>query len=326
MKAPAARRRAFAAALAALLLGGCAARVPYETPGDPLRSLAPGALLYSRVRAPSLLEFAPAMLPPAEARALRPLFERSAEMGVAAYPPDASGAPSLQAVFVGNYPFRSASMALSGDRSWKREGPGFFNAAAGVRVALPGPTVILAASGAIEPLVERLKFPGPSPLPARLEALSGREVVLYAPEPFSRLAAAIIGEELDVPIRGLLIAAERVGAGHVGDERAGDAPAPAGDSGASSAAAGGQEEPIYDAMVVFLMDDPDSARIFRPAAKLAWYALVRSLFPAEAEELLAAKFQLDGETVAAAGLRMRASSLAGALARLAAGFGAPAEP
>ncbi|MBL8967045.1 MAG: hypothetical protein JNG85_08550 [Spirochaetaceae bacterium] len=313
MRSAAAARRAFAAALAALLLGGCAARIPYETPSDPLRSLAPGALLYSRVRAPSLLELAPAMLPPAEARALRPLFERSAEMGVAAYPTDAAGAPNLQAVLVGNYPFRSASMALSGDRAWRRDGPGFVNAAAGIRVALPGPTVILAASGAIEPLVERLKLPGPSPLPARLEALAGREVVLYAPEPFSRLAATIIGEELDVPIRGLLIAAERVGAERVGAERSG------------AAGAGGQEEPIYDATVVFLMDDPDNARIFRPAARLAWYALVRSLFPAEAEELLAAKFQMDGETVAAAGLRMRASSLAGALARLASGFGAPTE-
>ncbi|HOX47640.1 MAG TPA: hypothetical protein P5165_11300 [Spirochaetia bacterium] len=291
--------RASAAALAAvILLGGCAARIRYETPVDPLAVLAGDAFLYARIRGPSLALLAPALLPEEEARAIAPLIARSRELGLALTPPGEPGErPGLEGLLVGDYPFRSASFALSGDGAWKREGPGYANAAAGVRVALPGPTVVLAASGPIEPLVARLKAPGPEPIPARLAPLAGREVVLYAPLPFDRLAESLLGERLDIPARGLILAAERAGA------------VPGAPEGAGSEAA-------YDLALAFLMEDEDSARIYKGAARLAWYALVRSLFPEEAEAILSRRIEAEGDLVAAAGIRVRASSLAGALSRL----------
>ena len=44
---------------------------------------------------------------------------------------------------------------------------------------------------------------------------------------------------------------------------------------------GATPEAVYEATVVFLMKDADSARIFRPALRLAWYAIARGLLGAE---------------------------------------------
>jgi hypothetical protein len=207
---------------------------------------------------------------------------------------------SFDAALLGDFPFRAASLALASDPAWKREGAGFVNAAAGVRAAVPGPGLVLASSGRLEPLVAAAKSPGPSPIPERLRSLASTRIAVWAPEPFSRLVASIVGESMDIPAVGLLVAAE-----------------PSSAAGPDPAAA----SPSYSATVAFLMADAESARIFRPALRLAWYAIARGLLGEDAGAALGISFSLDGEVYWARGARLSARSLAEALARIKAGLG-----
>ncbi len=293
------RKAIFPAAFLALLTA-CAARIPYATPDDPLRCLAPDAVLYARLSAPSIRDFAGVLLAPEEARSLAALLERSSALALgllAAAPAEAKGRPGqaagrppFEAAFLGNYPFRSASVALAGRREWKRDGRGLVNEAAGLRVAFPGPTMVLVTSGPIEPLIDRLIAPGPSPIPAEFAPLAEEDLVLYAPRPFQTLAAAAFGESLGVPALGLIVAARRIAAD----------PAPA----------------DYELSVAFLMPDANAARVYRGAARLAWYALSRALFTESAKSLSGAELKQEGRFIAATGLRTSAAELSAAFSAL----------
>jgi hypothetical protein len=163
----------------------------------------------------------------------------------------------------------------------------------------------------IEGLVGRLLAPAASAIPPSIAALAERDIVVWAPEPFARLGAAILGEALDVPALGVLITGSRAGSAPV-------AAAPAGTAGTAGQAgsAAVQEESVYEVSVIFLMKDGDEARVYRPAVRIAWYGLSKALFPGE-EGASTLRFELSGNMVAAGGFRLRASSLAAALRAMA---------
>lgn len=298
----AAAKAAAIAAAAALLASGCAAPIKVEDSVDALALLSPGAVVYARMGAAQARDLVPSLVPAPQAAALDPLLGRTrclalglgraaassspggAGIGTAA--PADGGAGAFDAAFLGDFPFRTASLALAADKAWKKEGRGFVNAGAGIRAAVPGPQLVLASSGSLDPLIALAKAPGPSPIPPRLRPLAEAEIAIWAPRPFSGLVASIIDEEMDIPAAGLLVAASpRKGGG-------------------------------YDATVAFLMDDADSARIFRPALRLAWYGIARGLLGEDADEALGLSFSLDGEVYWAAGARISSPALASALVKI----------
>ncbi len=253
--------------------------------------------------AASARDLVPSLVPERQAAALDPLLDRTSCLalglgGVAAAPSAAGGAApgaaggagAFDAAFLGDFPFRTASLALAADKEWKKEGRGFFNEGAGIRAAIPGPRLVLASSESLDPLIALAKSPGPSPIPPRLQGLASVEIAIWAPRPFSGLVASIIGEEMDIPAAGLLVAASP-------SERGG-----------------------YEATVAFIMDDADSARIFRPALRLAWYGIARGLFGDEADSALGLAFSLDGDVYWATGARVSSSALADALSKIRQGF------
>jgi hypothetical protein len=295
-------RSALLGALAALVAAGCAAPVKILASADPLGVLGGGSMAYARLGGASARELAPSILEAKQAAALAPLLSRTrlVALGLGSLPaPPGAEAPSFQACLVGDYPFRAASLSLGANPAWKREKAGYYNAALGLRAALPGPSLALASSGPLEPLLAAAKAPGASPIPASLEATAQEELVLWLPLPFAGLIASILGEAMDIPARGLLISASPL------------------------AASPGTAGRIYEARVIFLMEDADSARIFRPALKLAWYGLASGLLGEEAEAALGAKFELAGDSYAASGIRLSGAALATALSRLGGSLGIP---
>ncbi|HET7838664.1 MAG TPA: hypothetical protein VFL04_02805 [Rectinemataceae bacterium] len=310
-----------ATAFCSLLLG-CAAPLVVEREIDPLAILGPGALVYARLDGVAARSLAPAMLPPDQGKALAPLLKRTESMAFAIGARDSAGPaadkakpggaeavrpdgdpkggalPALDAVFLGDYPFRAASLVLGSQPGWRREGQAFANAATGIRAAVPGPAVMLASTGDYDDLLARVKTPPGSPIPRRLEALSSKELMVWVPEPFKRLAALFVGESMGIPARGLLVSATRK-------------------PGAPGA------EAVYVVTVAFAMTDANSARIFRPAFRLAWYLIARTLLTEEADAALALHFSLDGELYWATGLELHASTLAASLGRLRGSMGTP---
>ena len=165
-----------------------------------------------------------------------------------------------------------------------------------MRAAVPGPGLVLATSGTLEPLLAAAATPGDSPIPRGLETPGSADLAIWIPEPFSGLVARLYGEAMDVPARGLLI------------------------EGRPEARASGQTGPLADGVyvlrVVFLMTDADSARIFRPALKLAWYGFSKAFLGNDAEAALGAAFSLNGNTYSAEGIRVSSAAIASALSRL----------
>ena len=147
----------------------------------------------------------------------------------------------------------------------------------------------LLISTGVDQLIKLVKEKG------RVElALASRELVVWVPEPFSGLAAALLGEPMDLPVRGLLISASPV---------AGDPGQPGG----------------YEATVVFLMEDSGSARVYRPVLRLAWQGIARLLFgeaadAATAAAATAASFTADGDRYIASGVRLPGAASLGASA------------
>jgi len=282
--------------LAALLASGCAAPIKVDDSVDALALVRPGAAVYARMGAAQARDLVPSLVPPRQAAALDPLLDRTSCLALGlgglsgSGPSAAGGSGSFDAAFLGDFPFRTASLALAADKAWKKEGRGFVNEGAGIRAAIPGPRLVLASSESLDPLIALAKSPGPSPIPPRLQGLASAEIAIWAPDPFSGLVASIIGEEMDIPATGLLVAA-------------------------SPRSGGG-----YEATVAFLMDDADSARIFRPALRLAWYGIARGLFGDEADEALGLSFFLDGDIYWATGARISSAAFASALSRIRQGF------
>jgi hypothetical protein len=292
-----------AAALLAFLAASCAAPLKIEASVDPLALLDPGALAYARLSGSAARDLAPSLLPAAQAASMKSLLERTKVVALSlgdAHPSDegtpapnakALGAVPFQAALLGDYPFRAAALSLGSDPAWKRVKPAYYNAKLGVYVALPGPQLVLASTGPLDSLLASAKAPGPSPIPARLSDLGSREIVLWAPEPFSGLAAEMLGEAMDVPVRGLLVAASPV----------------QGEAGR------------YKATVVFMMEDAEALRTFRPLLKLAWYGMAKMLFGDEAEAAIALPLRADGELYAVSEIPLSREALARVLGLLRAG-------
>jgi hypothetical protein len=285
---------ALAAALGAVIATSCAAPIKLESSVDPLALLEPGALAYARVSGQAARELAPALLGPSRAASADRLLERTQVIALSVEPAaddPAQGARKafgFQAALLGNYPFRAASLSLGSSPDWKREKPGYRNEKLGIYAAVPGPGLVLASDRPLAPLLAAAKAPGVSPIPERLAGLSSKELVLWAPRPFQGLAAALVGGELDLPVRGILVAASPV--------------------------AGDRER--YEATVVFMMEDAKALRTYKTVLKLAWYGIAKVLFADEADAALALPMRTDGELLVVSDLSLSRAAIVKALSAL----------
>lgn len=329
------------AACLALLLVSCAAPLRYTTPVDPMALLPRDAAVYLRLGRAPLDDLAPALLDALgqsvqTSRYLRSMLEKTESAAVALFPAEpetarsrAEGIPRLEAVLLGNYPYRSATFALRQDGQWKKDGRGraLVSPTMGLGISFPGRGLALATSdggavpgnadrgtaieASIEALVDRLLVPGASVVPERLSASSDGDIVVWAPDPFGGLAARLLGkeaaEDFDIPAVGVLLAAKRTGS-----------PGSDGPGAAATSPAGGGKA-VYELTIVVLMRNEEDARTFRPAIRLAWYGLSRALMPRGEEGLASLRFELSGDAVTASGLRMKASDILSAISVLARG-------
>jgi len=276
-----------AGALCALALASCAAPPRFGAEADPLSILSPDLALYLRLEGAEARLLLPELLPAEEAASLAPLLERTRVAAIGLGAAARSGARRLEAAFVGDYPYRSARLALAASAGWKREDSAYYHEATGLRALPAGPDLVLASSSSVESLLGRAKEPGASPIPARFEELAGRELVLWMPDPLAGSLSGIFGgEEGDprVPLRAVFAAA--------------------------SPEAGGD----YLASAAFVMEGAEQARLLRPALRLAWYFLARGLVGEGAGPLLEARFELDGELVYAPEFVLPRAALSTALA------------
>ncbi len=230
----------------------------------------------------------PLFLSAGQVKALEPLKKGLSGAALAILPRPSSGSPGglppFEAVLEGDLPIFRAKLALAFSRDWRLRKGVWTNAALGLGLAFPGKGLIVLASGSPQGLLTRFASGAPGPFPPALAELSAKDMAFWLPEPFGRLGLALLGERLDIPAEGILVSAQA-------------------------------KEGGYEVSLAFQMRDPDSARIYRPAARIAWFALARLLLPGE-PGLASPRFELEGRTVIARNLALSETGLATALARL----------
>lgn len=303
-----------AALCAALALSSCATPMRTAAGLDPAQLLSPGALAVIGTGRVGLEAFAPALLPESARAGLGKvigLTDRAA-FGVYSEGKDARGKVVFEAALAGDYPFRAASLALTSGKGWAKRTiragadgqrvTAYSNAGAGVEVALPGPGFALASSGKVDPLLAALAVARPRAAadgsgaampPQPVEGGAGADpaetVTITAEEPFARLGEAYLGSKIDLPCRALVITLEP-----------GAAEAPEGRT--------------WSASISFRMESDEDARLYRPAAKTAWFLLGRVVFPGVAQ---GAAFTATGDTIGASGIVIPEEALVSAIASLA---------
>jgi len=330
----------------ALAFAGCAAPLRFTRAIDPLSVMSADADLYLRLSGRAARDLAPVLLKPAQARSLSVILDRTDTIALAFFgsrpgraamtdsglqafaktpiPNNSSSLAGLsfEAVLMGEFPAGQISFGLSTSRGWKRASSGFVNEGDGLGVSIPGRDVVLTASDSAGAgpeaalsrltanLEEAILATRPSPLPARLEpfaaAEGGRELVLWAPDPFARLLPDFLGGDSILPLKGVLLTASR--AGTTGRDGAA--------TPTDNKAALGEEE-LFEATLVFLMDGERSARIFKPAAGLAWYAIAKTLFPELPALSRGVSFSTDGDALVTGGIRIPLSGLVAVAAKYA---------
>ncbi len=293
-----------AIALCALLsvIAGCSTmrpRMPAEP--DPVLYLPRGAALYARFTKPALKDLAPSILPGDRTASFAALVDRTSTAAIGTTPAGPSGM-NYDLAIVGDYSRNSVDLALSVNPEWRKDGQSFVNDPSGIQVASPADRLVLARSignpgpegrdaehGSANSLAQRLKSfdpAGNSPLPPRFVFPYGGDIFIWIPDPFTAFAAYLPSEGFDIPIIGICILAKRL----------------------ESVGSGGS--PLYLSSISFVMKDSESARIYRPSLKFAWFALSKAFIGDEnatAKEA-EARFVLEGDSYVSRGLEIPAST------------------
>lgn len=282
------------ALVAIFLLGSCASLQPrLPDNADPLNYLPRGAALYARLSRPALADIAPSILPGDRSGTLATIVDRAEASAMGSTPASRPGAMNYDLALIGNYPRATVNLALTANPEWRAEGQTFVNDPQGIVVAAPVDRLVLARSidrpspatltadkaspASLPKRIEAFNIEGSSPLPPRFPPPYQDDIFIWIADPFTTFAAWLPSEDFELPILGISLAGIRTESFDPKGVR------------------------LYRSTVAFVMRDGESARIYRPSLKFAWFALSRA-FLGEGDRTgleEAARFTLDGDTYAA---------------------------
>lgn len=281
-------KRALLPCLALLLLASCATRMRIPEDLEPERLLPAGALAYVRVNPAKTEELILPLIEPYGIAQSKDLMMRTESMVIAVMPPGESlgvqtGRPVVFGVVSGNFPTGSIALKLNTDRHWAKETPGWVHKTEGFRVALASRGKIILGTGPLEPMLSTGQE-RPHPVPEFWSTAWDNDLAVYIPEPLSFLGSSLPVDLGGLPLESMLISIRRI-------------------------------EARYDVFLGFEFATERMALIFAPLCRLFLYALTRTLWPAQATEILAAvAWSTQGFTVKATGLRLEVSQLSSLLA------------
>lgn len=292
-----ARAAFFTQALAAcaLLLMSCAtaphagAEFPQR---DALRFFDPGALEYLRLSGPALKRFSPIIVPALNSKSAESALARASSASIAIYDSIQSSSvqdeqtavlPRFEAIINGDFPAFWTRLSLRFSKGIKAQNGCFTDSASGIEIAVPVSGTVAAGSAEIGSLLERLAKDRENtvagPVPERHVPLEDSGLFLYVPNAAKRLVPFLDEDASGLPLSALLAAARPLG----------------GDS--------------YSLSIVLLTADENTARIFRPIARLLWLGFSRSFFPDGAQELALPDFRQSGSDIIASDIPLKGSEI-----------------
>lgn len=263
------------AAFAALLSSSQAGQNPLSfAPGAPAPAGAATAGISAPTPAPGSATISPATL--------KSFFARTRTFG-AGIGGIGSKRPSVEAVFIGDFPVLSMRLALASDDAWTREKDGSYRSdkfPLFIRSLQPG---VIHASN------EKASYVAGAAVayPSRAATLASSDVFIAANEPSAFLAGTMPLEALNLPISAIVMS------GNMLPSAAGGTPPAAG---------------RYLLEVRIFMKDEASARAFKPVVRFLWTAAARQIFGA-ALDAASAPLTLEGDVYVVRGIEADASAL-----------------
>ena len=271
----------FIAAIASVLLAGCAT-IPEQVLGtEPSAYLEKKAQVYLRLSGPALKDVAGSLGQEDLLRLAGMFSGRSADKAFQAGVDQTSGQnpdnsmdtsmlksffaktrtfgagfgglgtarPDMEAVFIGDFQVLSVRLALALNGEWERRGDGGYSSAKyPLFIRPPEPGVIHASTS------ESAVVPGSSPpvdaFPRRVAEFSGSDIFLSINSPSSLLAGSIQREAMELPIDAIVITGRQAGLS-VQTPRAG-------------------QDARYLLDVYILMNDETTARAYKPIVRFLW--------------------------------------------------------
>lgn len=262
------------AAFAALLSSDKTGQGPLAAaPGTTMPAGAAAAGLPASTSAPG-----PATISPAT---LKSFFARTRAFG-AGIGGIGAKRPSVEAVFIGDFPVLSVRLALAADDAWTREQDGSYRSdkyPLYIRTLQPG---VIHASN------EKVSYPAGAVVayPGRAAPLASSDVFIAANEPSAFLSGSMPLEALNLPISAIVLTGSMV----------------------PPAAGGAAPKARYLLEVRIFMKDEASARAFKPVVRFLWTAAARQLFGA-ALDVASAPLTLEGDTYVVGGIEADALAL-----------------
>ncbi|HPE89130.1 MAG TPA: hypothetical protein PLH55_06425 [Spirochaetales bacterium] len=281
------KRRLLAAAamtVVALFAGSCASVVRAPDDVEPERLLPAGATAYARLDG-AALSAALAAMPGVDAKGASAIAERTDSMTLALVAAE-DGTAGIVAVAEGRYPAGAASMRLSSDPSWRKDGPAWSTRDGGLHLAFASSGRAFVGTVPLDAVIAAAVEPNPMPVPARWSDDWAAPIAVYLPRPMDALRARLPLGDGAVPMGAIMLSA-RLASGQ-------------------AAELGG-----YSASLAFEFDDERSAVVFAPICRLFLYVAANALWPERSATVLdSALWSSAGRIVRADGIPLDADAIA----------------
>lgn len=272
-------------AAVAVLTASCATVVRAPSGVEAERLLPAGAAAYARLDK-ATLSAAIAGLPGGDAKSAASIADRTDYMTAAFMAPTRSDKGGIVAVAEGRYPSGAASMKLSSDTSWRRNGPVWERADGSMSLAFASGGRAFFGTAPLDDMLAAAIEPNPDPIPARWADEWSAAVAIYLPSPMDLLRSRLPLGDGAVPMLAMMLSARP---------------------------ASGQDAELgeYRASLSFEFDSERAAVVFAPICRLFLYVAANALWPERSATVLdAARWSSSGATVKAEGIPLDADALA----------------
>lgn len=272
------------AAFATLAAGSCASVVRAPADVEAERLLPVGAAAYARLDRAALSAVL-ASMPGVDAKGASAIADRTDSMTLALVGAK-DGSAVVVAVAEGRYPAGAASMRLSSDPSWRKDGQAWSTRDGRLHLAFASSGRAFVGTAPLDAVLAAAAEPNPQPVPARWADEWAAPIAVYLPRPMDALRARLPLGDGAVPMSAMMLSARA--------------------SSGQAAALG-----AYVASLAFEFDDERSAVIFAPICRLFLYVAATALWPERSATVLdAARWNASGRVVRADGIPLDAEDLA----------------
>jgi hypothetical protein len=268
------------------LASSCATLVRAPSGVEPERFLPPGAAVYARLDKATLSAALSSMssLPKSERKDFAGIVDRTDTMTAAFVRPSGASRAGMLAIVEGRYPAGAASIKLSADKAWKKNGKVWERRDGSMSLAFAESGKIFLGTLPLTGLIASAASPHPNPVPDRWAEAWASPIAVYVPNPMVLVRDRIpLGDGI-IPMTAMMLTGKPAKLVELGD---------------------------YEATLSFEFETERAAIVFSPLCRIFLYAAANALWPERSATVTdSASWKTSGTVVTASGIPLDAASIA----------------